>query len=147
MQGNKDDKQLIDLQTMRHSCAHVLAEAVQVLYPGTKIGFGPATDDGFFYDFDLPKPISSDNFGKIEKQMKKLIAEGKPFKREVVSKERAKEIFKDQDLKLEHIEDLPDDEEISVYWHGDFFDLCSGPHVESTKDIGAFKLTKIAGAY
>ena len=136
-----------NLETMRHSCAHVLAEAVQKLYPGTKIGFGPATEDGFFYDFDLPKPISSDNFGKIEKTMAKLIAEGNPFVREVVTKDEAKEIFKDQDLKLEHLDDLPEGEEISVYKHGDFVDLCSGPHVESTKEIGAFKLTKISGAY
>lgn len=136
-----------NLETMRHSCAHVLAEAVQKLYPGTKIGFGPAIEDGFFYDFDLPKPISSDNFGKIEKTMAKLIAEGNPFIREVVTKDEAKEIFKDQDLKLEHLDDLPEGEEISVYKHGDFVDLCSGPHVESTKEIGAFKLTKISGAY
>lgn len=136
-----------DLMTMRHSCAHVLAEAVQKLYPGTKIGFGPATEDGFFYDFDLPKPISSDNFGKIEKQMKKIIDQNNKFEREVVSKADAKKIFKDQDLKLEHIDDLSDDEEISIYRHGDFVDLCAGPHVESAKEIGAFKLTKTAGAY
>ena len=135
------------LLTMRHSCAHVLAEAVQKLYPGTKIGFGPATEDGFFYDFDLPKPISSDNFGKIEKEMKKLIAANNKFERQVVSKDEAKDIFKDQDLKLEHIDDLPDSEEITIYKHGAFVDLCVGPHVESTKEIGAFKLTKTAGAY
>lgn len=135
------------LSTMRHSCAHVLAEAVQQLYPGTKIGFGPATEDGFFYDFDLPKPISSDNFGKIEKAMKKIIARNEPFVRKVVSKEEAKEIFKDQDLKLEHIDELPEGEEISIYEHGSFVDLCAGPHVETAKEIGAFKLTKTAGAY
>ena len=140
---NNEDK----LMTMRHSCAHVLAEAVQKLYPGTKIGFGPATEEGFFYDFDLPKPISSDNFGKIEKEMKKIIAANNKFEREVVTKAEAKKIFKDQDLKLEHIDDLPDDEEITIYKHGDFVDLCAGPHVESTKEIGAFKLTKTAGAY
>ena len=143
MKENNEDK----LMTMRHSCAHVLAEAVQKLYPGTKIGFGPATEEGFFYDFDLPKPISSDNFGKIEKEMKKLIAANNKFEREVVTKAEAKKIFKDQDLKLEHIDDLPDDEEITIYRHGDFVDLCAGPHVESTKEIGAFKLTKTAGAY
>lgn len=143
MKENNED----NLMTMRHSCAHVLAEAVQKLYPGTKIGFGPATEEGFFYDFDLPKPISSDNFGKIEKEMKKLIAANNKFEREVVTKAEAKKIFKDQDLKLEHIDDLPDDEEITIYRHGDFVDLCAGPHVESTKEIGAFKLTKTAGAY
>lgn len=143
MKENNEDK----LMTMRHSCAHVLAEAVQKLYPGTKIGFGPATEEGLFYDFDLPKPISSDNFGKIEKEMKKLIAANNKFEREVVTKAEAKKIFKDQDLKLEHIDDLPDDEEITIYRHGNFVDLCAGPHVESTKEIGAFKLTKTAGAY
>lgn len=136
-----------DLKILRHSCAHILAEAIQVLYPGSKIGFGPATDDGFFYDFDLPKPISSDNFGKIEKQMKKIIAQGNPFERKVVSKEEAKEIFKDQELKLEHIDELPDNEEISVYFHGNFADLCAGPHIDDVKKIKALKLTKTAGAY
>lgn len=147
MTTNKKENSKDKLLTMRHSCAHVLAEAVQKLYPGTKIGFGPATEDGFFYDFDLPKPISSDNFGKIEKEMKKLIAAGNNFERQVVSKEEAKEIFKDQELKLEHIDDLPEDQEITIYKHGNFVDLCAGPHVESTKEIGAFKLTKTAGAY
>lgn len=135
------------LLTMRHSCAHVLAEAVQKLYPGTKIGYGPATDDGFFYDFDLPKPISSDNFGKIEKEMKKIIERNEPFERKVVEIKEAKKIFEGQDLKLEHIDELPKDEEISIYQHGKFADLCAGPHVETAKEIGAFKLTKTAGAY
>ena len=141
------EKEEIKLETMRHSCAHVLAEAVQQLYPGTKIGFGPATEDGFFYDFDLPKPISSDNFGKIEKAMKKIIQKNEPFERKVVSVDEAKEIFKDQDLKLEHIDELDKDEEISIYKHGNFVDLCSGPHVKTAGEIGAFKLTKTAGAY
>ena len=146
---SKDNKQLTEkeLQTMRHSCAHVLAEAVQEPYPGTKIGFGPATEDGFFYDFDLPKSISSDNFGKIEKAMKKIIDKNEPFVKKVVTKAEAKKIFKGQDLKLEHIDELPKDEEISIYEHGSFVDLCAGPHVKSAKEIGAFKLTKIAGAY
>lgn len=135
------------LHKARHSCAHILAEAIQILYPGTKIGFGPATEDGFFYDFDLPKSISTDNFGKIEKQMKKIIEKNEPFVQKIVSKQEAKEIFKDQDLKFEHIDSIPDSEEISIYFHGNFADLCSGPHVESPKEIGAFKLTKTAGAY
>ena len=147
MSSKKKELNEKELETMRHSCAHVLAEAVQELYPGTKIGFGPATEDGFFYDFDLPKPISSDNFGKIEKAMKKIIDKDEPFVKKVVTKAEAKKIFKGQDLKLEHIDDLPKDEEISIYEHGSFVDLCSGPHVKSAKEIGAFRLTKIAGAY
>lgn len=132
---------------MRHSCAHVLAEAVQSLYPGTQIGFGPNTDDGFFYDFDLPTSVSSDDFTKIEEKMSEIIKKAEPFVRKVVTKDEAKQIFANQSLKLEHIEDLSDNEDISVYVHGEFADLCSGPHISDASKIGAFKLTKIAGAY
>lgn len=135
------------LSIMRHSCAHILAEAVRSLYPGTEIGFGPNTEDGFFYDFDLPCSVSSDDFEKIEEKMQEIIKKNEPFVRKVVNKTEAKEIFKDQSLKLEHIDDLSDNEEISVYSHGSFDDLCSGPHVPDSSKVGAFKLTKIAGAY
>ena len=135
------------LGILRHSCAHILAEAMQSLYPGTLIGFGPMTENGFYYDFDLPSPVSSDDFEKIEQKMSEIINKNETFVRKVVSKDEAKEIFKDQALKLEHIEELDENEEISVYFHSDFADLCAGPHISNTSKIGAFKLTKIAGAY
>ena len=137
------------LPIMRHSCAHVLAEAVQLLWPGTQIGFGPQTDDGFFYDFALPEPVSVNDFEKIEEKMREIIAEDKPFIKEIVTRDQAKEIFKDQRLKLEHIDDFDDDVQITIRRHGDFVDLCGGPHVlrAGMIDSNAFKLTKIAGAY
>ena len=134
------------LHIMRHSCAHIMAEAVQELYPGTQIAFGPATDDGYFYDFELPNNISSDDFGTIEKKMAEIVKADEPFVREVVSIDEAKKIFADQRFKLEHIDDLTD-QEISIYRHGSFVDLCAGPHVPSAGKIGAFKMMKLAGAY
>ncbi|WP_417041940.1 threonine--tRNA ligase [Ellagibacter isourolithinifaciens] len=134
------------LHIMRHSCAHIMAEAVQELYPGTQIAFGPATDDGYFYDFELPNNISSDDFGAIEKKMAEIVKADEPFVREVVSIDEAKKIFADQRFKLEHIDDLTD-QEISIYRHGSFVDLCAGPHVPSAGKIGAFKMMKLAGAY
>ena len=134
------------LHIMRHSCAHIMAEAVQELYPGTQIAFGPATDDGYFYDFELPNNISSDDFGAIEKKMAEIVKADEPFVREVVSIDKAKKIFADQRFKLEHIDDLTD-QEISIYRHGSFVDLCAGPHVPSAGKIGAFKMMKLAGAY
>ena len=134
------------LHILRHSCAHIMAEAVQELFPGTQIAFGPATDDGYFYDFLLPENISSDDFGAIEKKMQQIIKANEPFVREVVTIDQAKEIFADQRFKLEHIDDLTD-EQITVYRHGSFVDLCSGPHIPSAGKIGAIKLMKLAGAY
>ena len=134
------------LHIMRHSCAHIMAEAVQELYPGTQIAFGPATDDGYFYDFELPNNISSDDFSAIEKKMAEIVKADEPFVREVVSIDEAKKIFADQRFKLEHIDDLTD-QEISIYRHGSFVDLCAGPHVPSAGKIGAFKMMKLAGAY
>ena len=134
------------LHIMRHSCAHIMAEAVQELYPGTQIAFGPATDDGYFYDLELPNNISSDDFGAIEKKMAEIVKADEPFVREVVSIDEAKKIFADQRFKLEHIDDLTD-QEISIYRHGSFVDLCAGPHVPSAGKIGAFKMMKLAGAY
>lgn len=135
------------LGIMRHSCAHVMAEAVQDLYPGAQIAFGPATDDGFFYDFGLEKPLSSDDFAAIEAKMAEIVERDEPFVREVVTFDEAKAAFADQRFKLEHIDDLPADEPISIYRHGSFADLCSGPHVPSAGRIGSFKLMKVAGAY
>ncbi len=135
------------LGILRHSCAHIMAEAVQLLWPHVQIAFGPSTDDGYFYDFALEGNISSDSFEKIEAKMAEIIKADAPFVREVVSRDEAKEIFKDQRFKLEHIDDLPADEPISIYRHGDFVDLCRGPHIPSAGKIGAFKLMKVAGAY
>ncbi len=135
------------LGILRHSTAHIMAEAVQELFPGAQIAFGPQTDDGFFYDFGLTENLSSDDFEAIEAKMKEIIKKDEPFVREVVTRDEAKEIFKDQKFKLEHIDDLPEDAEISIYRHGDFVDLCKGPHIPSSRKIGAFKLMKLAGAY
>ena len=135
------------LGIMRHSCAHVMAEAVQILFPGAQIGFGPQTEDGFFYDFALPRPLSTDDFAQIEAKMAEIIARDEPFVRRVVSREEAFELFADQRLKFEHIGDLPEEGEIIVREHGSFIDLCSGPHMPSAGKIGAFKLMKVAGAY
>lgn len=135
------------LGIMRHSAAHVMAEAVQELFPGAQIGFGPQTEDGFFYDFALPRAISTEDFAAIEERMAEIIARDELFVREVVSRDEAKEIFADQRLKLEHIDDLDPDEEIIIRRHGDFVDLCSGPHMPSAGKIGPFKLMKTAGAY
>lgn len=135
------------LGILRHSAAHVMAEAVQMLYPGAQIAFGPQTDDGFFYDFELSKSVSTEDFPAIEAKMAEIIAADAPFERQVVTREEAKKIFADQKFKSEHIDDLSADEPISIYRHGDFVDLCHGPHVPSAGKIGAFKLMKVAGAY
>ena len=137
------------LGIMRHSTAHVMAEAVQLLYPGAQIAFGPQTDDGFFYDFELPdgQTISSEDFPAIEAKMAEIVAKGEPFVRSVVSRDEAERIFADQRFKLEHVRELPADEEIIIRTHGDFVDLCSGPHMPDASKIGAFKLMKTAGAY
>lgn len=135
------------LGIMRHSMAHIMAEAVQVLFPGAQIAFGPQTEDGFFYDFELSRSVSTDDFDAIEKKMGEIIAADEPFVREVVTCEEAEKIFANQRFKLEHIQDLSPEVEISLYRHGDFVDLCSGPHVPSAGKVGAFKLMKVAGAY
>lgn len=137
------------LSTLRHSTAHVMAEAVVNLFPGTKVAIGPAIDYGFYYDFELPRPINNDDLPAIEKEMRKILTTRSNFEKEVISREKALEMFKDQPFKIELIKDLPADEEISIYKSGEFTDLCRGPHVCSMADISAqgFKLMKIAGAY
>ena len=135
------------LGIMRHSTAHVMAEAVQLLFPGAQIAFGPQTEDGFFYDFELSRSITPEDFEAIEAKMAEIIERDEPFVREVVSRDEAEAIFADQRFKLEHIRELPADEEIIIRRHGDFVDLCSGPHMPSAGKIGAFKLMKVAGAY
>ncbi len=135
------------LGIMRHSAAHVMAEAVQELYPGAQIGFGPQTEDGFFYDFALDASIAPEDFAAIEDKMAEIIKRDEPFVRKVVTKDEARKIFKDQRLKLEHIDDIDDDEEIIIREHGNFVDLCSGPHMPTAGKIGPVKLMKTAGAY
>ncbi|MBR4450160.1 MAG: threonine--tRNA ligase [Treponema sp.] len=139
------------LQVVRHSCAHVMAEAVKHLFPGTKIAIGPAIDNGFYYDFDFPTDhkITEDDFAAVEKEMRKIIASGAEFTRKEVSREEALKLFADEPYKVELIKDLPEDAVISTYEQDGFMDLCRGPHVASTKEINAqaFKLHKLAGAY
>ena len=139
------------LQTIRHSCAHVMAEAVRKLFPGTKIAIGPAIDNGFYYDFEFPKDtrFTETDFTEVEKEMRKIIAGNHEFVRKEVSKEEALKLFADEPYKIELINDLPEGETISTYEQDGYLDLCRGPHVASTKEINAqaFKLNKIAGAY
>lgn len=136
------------LEILRHSTSHLLAQAVKRLYPGTKLGIGPAIKDAFYYDLDVPQQISEDDLPKIEKEMKRIAKEKLKIERSVLSKEKALVLFKGQgeDYKLELIEDL-DGEEISVYKQGEFVDLCRGPHVPDTSYIKHFKLLSLAGAY
>lgn len=138
------------LEKIRHSASHILAQAVLKLYPDTKLGIGPAIEDGFYYDFEFVTPLEEEELKKIEKEMKKIIKKNLPYKQVLMEREEAVKYLKaiDQDYKLELLEDIPD-EELSFYTTGDndFIDLCRGPHVESTKDIGAVKLLKTAGAY
>jgi threonyl-tRNA synthetase len=142
------------LRVVRHSAAHVMADAVQRLFPGTKVTFGPATDAGFYYDFDKPAgPFTDEDLAKIEAKMREIIAAGRPFRREVIERKDAEALFEKmgESYKREHIDRLPRDEEISLYRHSDgtteWIDLCEGPHVPSTTHLGAVKLISVAGAY
>ncbi len=136
------------LRTVRHTCSHVLAEAVKRLYPDAKLTIGPAIEDGFYYDFDAA-PFSREDLDEIEKEMKKIIKEGKEIVRFTLPRPEAIQLMKDRDepYKVELIEDLPEDAELSFYQQGDFIDLCAGPHLMSTKGIKAFKLTSSSMAY
>ena len=134
----------------RHSLAHVIAQAIMKLYPKTKLTIGPAIDDGFYYDLDTAESFTEDVLPKIEKEMKNIISHNEKFVRREVSKAEALEMFKDNEYKTELINELPENEVISVYYLGDdFVDLCRGPHVESTGKLQNFgyKLAKINGAY
>ncbi len=134
------------LETMRHSASHVMAEAVQALFPGVKFGIGPAIENGFYYDFELPGALVPEDLPTIEAKMKEIIAADLPFIREEVDKTRATGLFCEQPYKLELIKELPD-EKMTIYQQGSFLDLCRGPHLKSTGEIKAFKLTTTAGAY
>ena len=137
------------LQKLRHSAAHLLAAAVTELYPEAKYGIGPPVQDGFYYDFDFGKPISESDLPAIESRMRRLAQADIPFEHEVLTRQQAIEEFarRGQDYKLELIRDKVEGDEVSVYRTGQFLDLCRGPHVSSTKDLKAFKLLRVAGAY
>jgi threonyl-tRNA synthetase len=137
------------LHVLRHSAAHLLAAAVTELYPDAKYGIGPPVEDGFYYDFDFAKPVSESELREIESRMRRIAQEDRPFVRETMSREQAIEEFRQrgQDYKLELIADKVEGDEVSVYRTGEFLDLCRGPHVKSTKELKAFKLQRLAGAY
>jgi threonyl-tRNA synthetase len=137
------------LQVLRHSSAHLLAAAVMELYPETKYGIGPAVQDGFYYDFQFSKPVSESDLGAIESRMRRIVNEDRPFVHETLTRAEAIDEFRKrgQDYKLELIADKVEGDEVSIYRTGEFLDLCRGPHVRSTRDLKAFKLLRVAGAY
>ena len=132
---------------IRHSAAHVMADVVTKMYPHAKLGIGPPTDDGFYYDFMVDEPFSEQDLARIEKRMRKVIQRDFPFEYREYPRDQAVHMNAEEPLKLEIIEDIPASEQITTYRHGDFEDLCAGPHVESTGKIPAFKLLSVAGAY
>jgi len=138
----------MNLETLRHSVSHIMAQAVKELWPDAKLAIGPSIDDGFYYDFDKKEPFAPEDLEKIEKKMKHIIKQNLKFERQELDKKEAIKLFKGlkETYKVELIEEIAD-EKVSVYKHGDFVDLCRGPHVESTGKVKAFKLLSIAGAY
>ena len=144
----RDDPRALEL--IRHDAAHVLAEAVQSLWPGTQVTIGPVIENGFYYDFFRNEPFTPDDFAAIEKRMREIIARDRPFTKEIWSRKQAKQVFADNGemFKVELVDAIPSDQTIKIYKQGDWFDLCRGPHMTSTGKIGnAFKLMKVAGAY
>jgi threonyl-tRNA synthetase len=138
------------LELIRHDAAHVLAEAVQNLWPGTQVTIGPVIENGFYYDFFRNQPFTPEDFVAIEKKMREIIARDKPFTKEVWSRDEAKKVFRDkgENFKVELVDAIPEDQQLKIYKQGDWFDLCRGPHMTSTGKVGnAFKLMKVAGAY
>ena len=145
---SRDDPRALEL--IRHDAAHVLAEAVQSLWPGTQVTIGPVIENGFYYDFFRNQPFTPEDFDAIEKKMREIIARDKPFTKEVWSRDEAKRVFRDKGevFKVELVDAIPADQQIKIYKQGDWFDLCRGPHMTSTGKVGnAFKLMKVAGAY
>jgi threonyl-tRNA synthetase len=145
---NRDDPRALEL--IRHDTAHVLAEAVQTLWPGTQVTIGPVIDGGFYYDFFRNEPFTPEDFPTIEKKMREIVARDKPFTKEVWTRDEAKKVFRDKGeaFKVELVDTIPADQNINIYKQGDWFDLCRGPHMTSTGKVGdAFKLMKVAGAY
>ena len=143
-----NDEELSDLRyRIRHSAAHVMADVVTTMYPDAKLAIGPPTEDGFYYDFLVENPFSDEDIKRIERQMKKIIGRNLSFEYSEYSREEILEKNKQEPLKLEVISEIPEGEKITTYKHGDFEDLCAGPHVDSTGQIPAFKLINVAGAY
>ncbi len=137
----------MELETIRHSAAHLMAAAVKKLYPETKFDIGPATENGFYYDFDMDHRLTVEDLAQIEKAMKKMLGGKVKFERFETTCEEAQKLLADQPFKLERLADIPEGEAISFYRSGDFIDLCRGPHVESSAEIGAVKLLSVAGSY
>ncbi|MBI2861833.1 MAG: threonine--tRNA ligase [Chloroflexi bacterium] len=139
---------MADLDTLRHSAAHIMASAVLEYFPEAKLAIGPPIEDGFYYDFDLPRPLTQEDMGKIEARMREIVAADLPFVRSEIAKERARDFFaqRGQTYKVELIDGIPNST-VSFYQHGDFIDLCQGPHVSSTSQVRAFRLLSVAGAY
>jgi len=138
------------LELIRHDCAHVLAEAVQTLWPGTQVTIGPVIENGFYYDFFRNQPFTPEDFPAIEKKMREIIAKNRPFTKEIWSRDDTKQVFADrgENFKVDLVDTIPVGEQINIYKQGEWFDLCRGPHMTSTGKIGdAFKLMKVAGAY
>jgi threonyl-tRNA synthetase len=145
---NREDPRALEL--IRHDAAHVLAEAVQELFPGTQVTIGPVIENGFYYDFARNEPFTPEDFPAIEAKMREIIARDKPFTKEVWSRDKARQIFneKGEMYKVELVDAIPEGQDLKIYFQGDWFDLCRGPHMTSTGKIGnAFKLMKVAGAY
>jgi len=143
MKSKTKDEQL---ERMRHSASHVMAQAVQYLFPGAKFGIGPTIENGFYYDFELPRPLTPEDLPVIENKMKEIISQNVPFVMEEMSKDEARKLFATQPYKLELIDEIPDTT-VTIYKQGSFTDLCRGPHLASTGEVKAFKLTYLAGAY
>ncbi|MCB1381558.1 MAG: TGS domain-containing protein, partial [Notoacmeibacter sp.] len=144
----RDDPRALEL--IRHDAAHVMAEAVQELWPGTQVTIGPVIENGFYYDFARNEPFTPDDLPRIEKKMKEIVARNKPFTKEVWSRDKTRQVFaaKGENFKVELVDAIPEDQDVKIYSQGDWFDLCRGPHMVSTGQIGtAFKLMKVAGAY
>ena len=137
----------MDINVLRHSTAHLLAHAISHLFPDAKFAIGPAIKDGFYYDIDSAHTFNVIDFSAIEVEMNRIKSQNLPIVRQVLSKSEALDFFKNQPFKLELINNLPDNEEISIYKQGDFVDLCRGPHIASTGEVGSFKLLNVAGAY
>ena len=142
--GSRGEQEFADkdgARTFRHTTSHILAQAVKRLYPDTKLAIGPAIEDGFYYDFEFKEPISSEDFSAIEKEMKKIVKERLPLERFTLSRDEAIAFMKErnEDYKVELIEDLPEDAVISFYRQGEFVDLCAGPHLDNTKYVKAIK--------
>jgi threonyl-tRNA synthetase len=144
----RDDPRALGL--IRHDAAHVMAEAVQELYPGTQVTIGPVIDNGFFYDFHRNQPFTTDDLPAIEAKMREIVKRNAAFTKQVWSRDKARQVFRDkgENFKVELVDAIPEDQDVKIYNQGDWFDLCRGPHMASTGQIGdAFKLTKVAGAY